>query len=186
MTKIRQYAEVALLPPGLQAHLDMGEKVMKDFYGNKVRVYIFAMVMSHSRKKFVCFQTRAFNADDFVKAHDLAFRYFGGRTTEIAYDQDRVMSVSENAGDLILTEVFENYARYAGFSIHLCRKSDPESKGKIEAVIKYVKNNFLTCRDFPGISRLNSDGLAWLERTANEKKHDTKIPAIHPQPAWNH
>lgn len=92
---------------------------------------------------------------------------------EIAYDQDRVMSVSENAGDLILTEEFSAYSRYAGFSIHLCRKNDPQSKGKIEAVIKYVKNNFLSCREYPGISKLNSDGLAWLERTANAKKHDT-------------
>jgi transposase len=95
------------------------------------------------------------------------------------------MTVSENASDLILTEVFENYSRYAGFSIRLCRGYDcqrgsrPQSKGKIEAVVKYVKNNFLTCRDYPDgspagrISRLNSDGLAWLERTANEKKHET-------------
>jgi len=173
VVNIRQYQEVAELPPGMQAQVDMGEKVMRDFFGKVQKVYIFAMVMSHSRKKFVCFQDHKFNADEFVVAHDLAFRYFGGRTMEIAYDQDRVMSVSENAGDLILTETFAAYSRYAGFSIHLCRKSDPQSKGKIEAVIKYVKNNFLSCREYPGISRLNSDGLAWLERTANAKKHDT-------------
>ena len=173
VVKIRQYQEVAELPPGMQAQVDMGEKVMRDFFGKTVRVYIFAMVMSHSRKKFVCFQDHKFNANEFVAAHDLAFRYFGGRTMEIAYDQDRVMSVSENAGDLILTETFSAYSRYAGFSIHLCRKNDPQSKGKIEAVIKYVKNNFLSCREYPGVSKLNSDGLAWLERTANAKKHDT-------------
>lgn len=173
MTKIRQYTEVAELPPGFQAQVDMGEKAMKDFFGKNVKIYIFAMVMSHSRKKFVCFQDHKFNAEEFVQAHDLAFKYFGGRTTEIAYDQDRVMVVSENAGDLILTDIFETYSRYAGFSIRLCRGNDPQSKGKIEAVIKYVKNNFLTCREYPGISKLNSDGLLWLERTANEKKHDT-------------
>jgi len=114
-----------------------------------------------------------FNARELVSADDLAFRYFGGRTTEIVYDQDRVMAVSENAGDLILTEVFAAYSQYAGFSVHLCRGHNPQSKGKIEAVIKYVKNNFLTCREYPGVSRLNSDGLSWLERTANEKKHET-------------
>jgi len=173
MLKIRQYSEVAELPMGFQAQVDMGEKSMRDFYGKPVKVYIFAMVLSHSRKKFVFFQDHRFNAQEFVCAHDLAFRYFGGRTTEIVYDQDRVMAVSENAGDLILTEVFTAYSRYAGFSVHLCRGNDPESKGKIEAVIKYVKNNFLSCREYPGVSRLNSDGLSWLERTANEKKHET-------------
>lgn len=170
---IRQYSEVAELPMGFQAQVDMGEKVMRDIYGKSVKVYIFAMVLSHCRKKFVFFQDHRFNAREFIFAHDLAFRYFGGRTTEIVYDQDRVMAVSENAGDLILTDVFATYSRYAGFSIHLCRGHDPESKGKIEAVIKYVKNNFLSCREYPGISKLNSDGLAWLERTANEKKHET-------------
>jgi hypothetical protein len=108
-----------------------------------------------------------------VEAHDLAFRYFGGRTDEIVYDQDRVMMVAENAGDLLFTEVFENYRQYAGFSIFLCRGHDPESKGKIESAVKYVKGNFLACRIYTGISTLNSDGLAWLERTANAKIHDT-------------
>ena len=173
MVKVRQYGEVAKLPPGLHAQVDLGQKTVKDFYGVSVKVYIFALVLSHSRKKFVYFQDHAFSALEFVGAHDLAFRYFGGRTSEIVYDQDRVAAVSENAGDIILTEVFGNYARHAGFSVHLCRGSDPESKGKIEAVVKYVKNNFLKCREYPGISKLNSDGLAWLERTANEKKHET-------------
>lgn len=26
--------------------------------------------------------------------------------------------------------------------VRLCRKSDPESKGRVEAVVKYMKNNF--------------------------------------------
>lgn len=172
-TKIRQFCEVEELPMGFQAQVDMGQKTLPDMYGKKIKIYIFAMVMSCSRKKFVYFQDKPFSADDFIKAHDLAFRYYGGRTIEIVYDQDRVMTVSENAGDLILTEAFENYYRYAGFSIRLCRGHDPQSKGKIEAVVKYIKGNFLTCRTYFGISQLNSEGLAWLDRTANAKIHDT-------------
>jgi len=171
--KIRQYAEVSELPPGFQAQVDMGQKPMQDMYGKNVKVYIFAMVMSHSRKKFAHFQDHPFNAEEFIAAHDLAFKYFGGRTEEIVYDQDRVMAVSENAGDLILTEAFESYRRYAGFSIRLCRGYDPQSKGKIESVVKYVKGNFLACRIYQGISTLNSDGMAWLDRTANAKIHET-------------
>lgn len=33
----------------------------------------------------------------------------------MVHDQDRVMAVAENAWDLILTEVFAAYSRYAGF-----------------------------------------------------------------------
>ncbi|MCL2318687.1 MAG: IS21 family transposase [Treponema sp.] len=171
--KIRQYTEVAEQPAGFQAQVDMGQKVMTDAFGKKVKIFIFAMVMSLSRKKFACFQDHPFNAREFVEAHDLAFKYYGGRTEEIVYDQDRVMAVSENAGDLILTEVFESYRKYAGFSIRLCRGFDPESKGKIESVVKYVKGNFLACRVYNGVSSLNSDGLAWLDRTANGRVHET-------------
>jgi len=73
----------------------------------------------------------------------------------------------------MLTEIFGNYYRYAGFSIRLCRGHDPESKGKIEAVVKYVRNNYLKCRTYFGVSRLNSEGLAWLERTGNGRIHET-------------
>ena len=171
--KIRQYAEVEELPPGYQAQVDMGQMLMKDMYGNRVRIYIYAMVLSHSRKKYAYLQDRPFTSADFITAHDMAFRYFGGRTGEIAYDQDRVMMVAENAGDLLYTQAFENYREYAGFSIFLCRGNDPQTKGKIESTVKYVKGNFLKCRIYTGISTLNTDALAWLERCANAKKHDT-------------
>lgn len=171
--KIRQYTEVSELPAGFQSQVDMGQKIMTDAFGKKMKVYVFAMVMSLSRKKFAYFHDHPLNAEEFVEAHDLAFKYFGGRTEEIVYDQDRVMAVAENAGDLVLTETFENYRKYAGFSIRLCRGYDPESKGKIESVVKYVKGNFLACRIYHGISALNSEGLAWLDRTANAKIHET-------------
>lgn len=178
--KIRQYMEVQELPLGFQAQVDMGQKIMRDANGGRVKVYVFAMVLSASRYKYVCSQLEPFTAKTFCEAHDRGFRYFGGRPVEIAYDQDRVMVVSENCGDIIYTEAFENYKNYAGFSIHLCRGFDPESKGKIEAVVKYVKGNFLSCRVFHGIARLNSDGLAWLDRTGNGTIHETTkiIPKI--------
>ena len=72
--KMRQYNEVAEMPPGFQAQVDMGEKVMTDMYGKKVKIYIFAMVLSNSRKKYIYFSDKKFTAEMFVAAHDLAFR----------------------------------------------------------------------------------------------------------------
>ena len=80
MRKVRQFSEVPELPAGHQAQVDMGEQKLPDMYGNRVKVYIFAMVMSHSRKRYAVLQDHKFNAEEFVVAHDLAFRYFGGRT----------------------------------------------------------------------------------------------------------
>jgi transposase len=177
--QIRQYCEVEALPLGAQAQVDMGTKELSDPYGKKIRVYFFCMVMSSSRMRFCVFLDRPFTAQDFVKAHDLAFRFFGGRTETIVYDQDRVMTVSENYGDLILTDVFQDYCRYAGFKVHLCRGYDPQSKGKIERVVGYVKNNFLAYRTYFSLDQLNSEALTWLERVANAKIHETTtgVPA---------
>jgi hypothetical protein len=64
-------------------------------------------------------------------------------------------------------------------NIYLCRGSDPESKGRIEAVVKYAKYGFAEHRIFHDIETFNVDCLAWLNRTANKKIHETtkKIPA---------
>jgi len=185
---IRQYTECEELPLGFQAQVDLGQIVMQDAYNKRLKVYIFAMVMSASREKYVYFQLDPFTSQTFIEAHDRAFKYFGGRTTEIVYDQDRVMVVSENSGDIIFTEKFESYKNYAGFSVHLCRGYDPESKGKVESVVKYVKNNFLKYRVFHGISTLNSDGLSWLDRTGNGLIHETTkmIPKVVFEQEKNH
>ena len=62
---------------------------------------------------------------------------------------------------------------------YFCRKADPESKGKVENVVKYVKQNFLYNRSFKDLDTLNMEAKAWLLRTANALEHGTtkKIPA---------
>ena len=50
-----------------------------------------------------------------------------------------------------------------------CRKNDPESKGKIENLIKYIKRNFLSVRDFENIEEAQERRLRWLNRRANGK-----------------
>lgn len=62
----------------------------------------------------------------------------------------------------------------------ICRKADPESKRKIENAVKYVKRNFLYNRTFYDLQTLNTDGLNWIERTANRLAHGQtkKLPAM--------
>jgi transposase len=177
--KARQYEAVDDPPMGEQAQVDMGEIIMETATGKHKKVYCFAMVMSNSRQKFVYWLDKPFTTDTFIKAHNKAFAFFGGRTKEIVYDQDKVLAVSENNGDIIYTEQFQAYISIVKFNIYLCRGSDPESKGRIEAVVKYVKYGFAKHRIFHDIETLNDKCIAWLIRTANAKVHETtkKIPA---------
>jgi len=111
-------------------------------------------------------------------AHELAFQAIGGYTVEIVYDQDRLFIVQENLGEIILTSAFRRYVSQRGFKTYFCRKADPESKGKVENVVKYVKQNFLYNRTFKDLETLNLEAQAWLMRTANQLEHGTtkKIP----------
>lgn len=190
----RDYQMVEELPYGKQTQVDFGEFNMTDTEGHRKKVYFMVMVMARSRYKFVLFQERPYTTEDACVAHDKAFDYIGGYPLEVVYDQDKVFLTKENAGDLILTDAFAIYHRDKPFKLHFCRKSDPQSKGKIENVVRYVKYNFLRGRKFHDIHVLNGQALEWLERTANEKVHSTThrvpreewlIERMHLQPIYH-
>lgn len=163
-------------PPGYEAQVDFGQSKMLDMYGRQIRVYFFCMVLSYSRMHFVYFSAEPFNTGTAIKAHECAFRYFGGRTQTIMYDQDRVFVVSENLGNIIFVEQFEDFVKEIGYSVVLCRPRDPQTKGKVESFVKYVKENFLVGTVFTGIDSLNSAALRWLDVEANgTRNYDTRF-----------
>lgn len=175
----RQYEAVPELPMGFQVQADFGSIWLKRRDGSKIKVYCFAMVLSHSRYKFLWWSDKPFTTLTFIDAHNKALEYFGGVPIEIVYDQDRLLTVSENNGDIIYTEGFQNYLNAARFKVRLCRAFDPESKGKVEAVVKFAKYNFAKYRIFEDITTLNEDSFKWLDRTGNKKVHEVtkKVPA---------
>lgn len=175
---IRQYEAVEDLPMGYQAQVDFGQIWLKTDKGNRIKLYCFTMVLSHSRYKFALWMDRPFTSIDFVQAHDMAFKHLGGMPVEIVYDQDRLLAVNENYGDIIFTEEFQKYIDIMKFKVYLCRGFDPASKGRIEAVVKFVKYNFAEHRTFYDIATFNEECQSWLERTGNGKIHGTtkKIP----------
>lgn len=167
----RQYEMVEELPYGQQAQVDFGEYNMRTVTGSRVKVFFFALVLSRSRYKYTWFTDNYFTSEWAVLAHEKAFEYIRGIPDVIVYDQDTILIINENYGDIILTEVFRNYMREQSFQLHFCRRSDPESKGKVENVIKYIKQNFLYNRTFHNIETLNDEAMAWLGRTANALPH---------------
>lgn len=167
---------------GHEAQVDFGVYNMQKQGGGHQKVWIFAMVLSRSRQKFVHLQTSPFTTATSIYAHQLAFEYYQGVPRHILYDQDRVFMVNENYGDLILTSDFQHYVQNESFEVVFCRKADPQTKGKIENVIKYVKYNFLQGREFTNIDGLNQSASDWLERTGNGKMHGST--RLIPQQEW--
>lgn len=163
--KVREYRKVEELPYGKQMQLDFGEyRISKD-----LTLYIFASILSASRFKYVAFQNTPFTTKDVIKHLLDAFDNFQGRPEQLVIDQDSVLVVSENHGDIIYTKIFQDFINEMGLSMYVCRKADPESKGKIENLVKYVKNNFLSVRSFTALEEAQESLVKWLRRRANGK-----------------
>jgi transposase len=175
----RQYQAVGELPPGKQIQLDFGQTRVKKAGGGYATLYVMAIVLAHSRYKYGKWADKPLTTATFIQMLLFCFEHLGGLCEELVIDQDKLAVVSENSGSIIYTYEFEKFKRQMGFSVYLCRKADPESKGKIEAVVKYIKRNFAANRLFTDIRAWNESFDGWLSRTGNYNVHGTtkKIPA---------
>jgi transposase len=172
----RLYVKVPELPYGKQMQLDFGEYKLK----SGLKIYIFALVLSGSRYKYITFQDTPFKTIDVILHLLDAFDFFGGYAVELVIDQDSLMVVSENYGEILYTKQFASFIEEMDIKMYVCRKADPESKGKIENVIKYVKYNFLSVRDFETVEEANESVGKWLQRRANGKisQGSKKVPSV--------
>jgi len=175
----RTYEAIKDPPMGKQMQVDFGEKWVFKPDKTKIKLYVISFILSHSRQKYCEWLDRPFTTSDVIRFHENAFEFYGGMPEEIVYDQDHLILASENHGDLIYTHEFAAYHQKRKFRTYICRKNDPESKGKIENMIGYVKGNFAHNRTFYNLDRWNEDCKAWLKRRGNGKIHGTtkKIPA---------
>ena len=174
----RIYKALPLDPPGQYAQVDFGHKKMRSSDGSLHTLHFMVMVLCHSRQKFVWFQDKPFTSETAVMAHEKSFEYFHGIPKRIIYDQDAVFLYDENIGDYKMTAVFDSYVKSRPFTVIFCRPADPESKGKVENAVKYVKQNFLLNRAYSSLDNLNAEVLSWLSRTGNMMVHGTtcRIP----------
>ena len=158
--------------PGKQAQVDWGEKKLKDVLTGFVRkVYIFCMILSYSRTRFTWFAPRA-DMYHFMQGHILAFEYFGGVPEEILYDQNRCVVLKPGIKDVTINNRFLDFALHYNFTPLLCRPYRPETKGKVENTVKFVKQNFLAIQDTNNLFTLNRRKDGWLNKI-NQKVHST-------------
>lgn len=171
ITKGRVFEKLPEPEYGHQAQVDFGQTWLQTPDNKRKKVYFFTMVLSRSRYKYVYLTDKPFTTRISVEAHHFAFEFFGGVPRGILYDQDSVFIHDENLGDYQLTHCFSSFCKSQDFKAVFCRKADPQSKGKVENVVKYVKQNFLRGRKYVNIELLNKEVLSWLSRTANAKIH---------------
>ncbi len=169
----RHYEPVLDMVPGVQCQVDPGELRGVWINGVETTIHFVVFVLSFSRLMYVALSRKPIDTKRFIQMHDEAFRYFGGCPQECVYDQTKLVVLHEEYRELEINPRFHQYATAAGFDVKACRSYDPESKGKVEAGVKYVKGNALYGETFDNWSTLNSYMRDWLDNTANKRIHAT-------------
>lgn len=164
--------------PGKQMQIDWGQ-----LRGGKHPLHAFVAVLGYSRALYVQI-TDNMRYETLQACHDQAFAYFQGIPTDIWYDNMKTVVIERDAygeGKHRFHQGFYQYAKTMGFTPKLCRPYRPQTKGKVERMVRYVRDNFYR----PLATKLASTGLhldvetanieltPWLNEIANQRLHDT-------------
>lgn len=158
-------------PPGMQAQMDWGITHYVDEYGAVHKTPAFGLILSSSRRKYVEFTKRC-DFYSLLRCIVNALEHFGGVPKTILTDRMKTVIDGSEAGKPIWNRRFEDFARDIGFIPKACRARRPQTKGKVECLIDYVKDNFLPGRQFRDIEDLNRQALEWC-RHVDSKVHGT-------------
>ncbi len=136
------------------------------------RSWVFRIVLSHSRKAYseAVFQQ---NTEAFIGALENSFRYFGVTPKTLVIDNLKAAVKQADWYDPEIHPKLQSFAQHYGTVILPTKPYTPEHKGKVEAGVKYVKNNGLKGHEFASLDAENKHLLEWEDRVADTRLHGT-------------
>jgi transposase len=157
--------------PGEQAQVDFGQMTL--WIGDKPeRAHLFAFTLGYCRRIFSqAYHHERLNA--LIDGHEQAFSHFGGVPLNCLYDNPRTLVLGRSEGKVLWHPLFEDFARYWGFTPRACKPYRAQTKGKIESGVKYVKRNALAGRRFGSWEALNEWLVTWCVTVADQRMHGT-------------
>ncbi len=134
-------------PPGQQAQVDWGTFGRLTSPTELPRTISgFVMTLGYSRAMFADVATDQ-TLPTFLRLHKAAFAALGGVPRELLYDHVKTVVLGlDDRGEIRWQPQFADFARYWGFIPRLCHAYRPQTKGKVESGIGYVRKNFLCGR----------------------------------------
>lgn len=158
--------------PGEQAQIDWGHLGTRVLDGNRVKLYVFVFTLCWSRIRYAEI-IASLDLATFAGCLHRALMYVGGVPQTIVFDNAKTV-VSDRVGNVVqFNQHLLQMALVYGFSPYACWINDPQSKGKVESNVKYVKNGFFYGTDFTSLGEANQKLDTWLEDVANAKIHST-------------
>ena len=165
-------------PPGKQMQVDWGHFGSLPYGDTRRKLYALVVIESFSRMLFVRF-THSQNQAALHQCLLAALRFFGGSPDELVVD-NMATAVVERLGSVVrFNTAFLAFLRPFGITPVACNPGAPYEKGKVEAGVKFVRNNFWPLRSFTDLDDVNHQAAHWLDTVANIRMHQTtgKKPA---------
>jgi transposase len=162
--------------PGKQAQVDWGHLGSLLTGGTERQLWGFTITLGYSRRMMASAATDQ-KLGTLMRMHELAFAEWGAVPEEILYDRMRtVWTGTDDRGEIVWNAIFLDFARYWGFTPRLCRPYRPQTKGKVESGVKYMRRNFLCGlqgREPANLADLNGELRRWVAEVANQRVHGT-------------
>ena len=149
--------------PGDSYQMDWGFTHVVDPYGNESMVACFAMICHHCGKRYVEFFPNAKQENLFIGMLH-AFAYMGIPKYVLTDNMKSVVIKRDFENHPIWQVDYENFMNTVGFNTKLCKPRHPFTKGKVERLVRFVKDNFLAGRCFYDLTDLNSQAFEWCEK----------------------
>jgi len=130
------------------------------------RLSCFVITLSYSRALYLEFFFDQ-RMESFLRGHIRAFEDWQGIPRILLYDNLRSV-VLERHGDAIHfhPRILELSAHYH-FAARPCQVRAGNQKGRVERVIRYIRESFFAARPFTTLEELNRQALAWRDREAH-------------------
>jgi len=139
------------------------------------RAWCFVMVLGFSRHMVVrvVFDQRV---ETWLQLHIEAFEELGGVPETIVPDNLKaaVVRAAFSVDDQSeLNRSYRELARHYGFKVDPTPPYDAQKKGKVEAGVKYVKQNFFAGRADSDVEEVRRDLRRWVVEIAGTREHGT-------------
>jgi transposase len=143
--------------PGEEAQIDW-------FFFNHERlgqVAGFLYLLSYSRYAWGIFYPKT-SFEFFLAGHMECFKHIGGLAHRHRYDNLKSVVLKRSA-QIEYNPQFLDFARFYGFSIHVCNPYSGNEKGRVERLIRDIRV-FLYAETFIDLADLNQKFHLWLEK----------------------
>ena len=149
--------------PGEAYQMDWGFTKVVDYDGSEYNAACFAMACHHCGQRYVEFFPNAKQENLFIGIIH-AFGYMGIPKYILTDNMKSAVLHRDFEGHPVWQKDYEAFMKTVGFQTKLCKPRHPFTKGKVERLVRFIKDNFLAGRVFWNITDLNRAALEWCNR----------------------